>query len=227
MDSSSSINTRQRSFRGTWPNPRVWFAFPVVWGSLRSAVFWSTQLGRAFPQHWRFPPAVLAGMPTGPKVFLAMLEACGLRACDRTHLKKVLYYTRSFGGVRDRLLDQTPVFGAPLHLLGRTSACCFVNYAARSGVPRHWRSLWPQGAVHQVFPPLWGVGLLPGAWGAFSREMSTGTEVFLKMPGAYELFQIACSSLEYLPSTFFFIRFVRVQMVRSYSSRDDSDFIVW
>ena len=29
-------------------------------------------------------------MPTGPKVFLAMPDACGLQPCDRTHLKKPL-----------------------------------------------------------------------------------------------------------------------------------------
>ena len=28
------------------------------------------------------------GMPTGPKVFLALPDACGLRPCDQTHLKK-------------------------------------------------------------------------------------------------------------------------------------------
>ena len=43
--------------RGTWPNPRVWSASPVVWGVLQSAVFWSARLGRVLPQHWRFPPA--------------------------------------------------------------------------------------------------------------------------------------------------------------------------
>ena len=44
---------RQRS----WPDPRVGSASPVVRGAFRSAVFWSVQLGRVLPQHWRFPPA--------------------------------------------------------------------------------------------------------------------------------------------------------------------------
>ena len=30
---------------------------------------------------------LIRGMPTGPKVFLALLDACGLRPCHRTHLK--------------------------------------------------------------------------------------------------------------------------------------------
>ena len=33
---------------------------------------------------------LLRGMPTGPKVFLAMLDACGLRPGNRTHLKNGL-----------------------------------------------------------------------------------------------------------------------------------------
>ena len=33
---------------------------------------------------------LIRGMPTGPKVFLTMLGACGLRPCARTHLKKGL-----------------------------------------------------------------------------------------------------------------------------------------
>ena len=34
--------------------------------------------------------ALLRGMPTEPMVFLAMSDACGLRPCDRTHLKNGL-----------------------------------------------------------------------------------------------------------------------------------------
>ena len=51
---------------------------------------------------------LLRGMPTGMKVFLAMLDACGLRPCNQTHLKKPLYHTRSFGGARDRFLTKPP-----------------------------------------------------------------------------------------------------------------------
>ena len=38
---------------------------------------------------WRLG-APKRGMPTGPKVFLALPDSCGLRPCDRTHLKNGL-----------------------------------------------------------------------------------------------------------------------------------------
>ena len=37
---------------------------------------------------WCLRPPLLRGMPTGPKVFLAMSDACGLQPCDGTHLKR-------------------------------------------------------------------------------------------------------------------------------------------
>ena len=42
---------------------RVWSASPVVWGLLRSAVFWSARLNRVLPQHWRFPPVSVGRLP--------------------------------------------------------------------------------------------------------------------------------------------------------------------
>ena len=78
------------------------------------------------PQHWRFPPASGShpprlippsgglgllpgawgapkrGMPTEPKVFLALPGACGLRPCDRTHLKTALCHIRALVGRFDK-----------------------------------------------------------------------------------------------------------------------------
>ena len=45
---------------------------------------------------------IIGGMPTGPKVFLAMLDACGLQPCDRTHLKNGLVSYLSGGGADDK-----------------------------------------------------------------------------------------------------------------------------
>ena len=42
------------------------------------------------------------GMPTGPKVFLALLVACRLRPCDRTHLKNGLVPHSCVGGTYDK-----------------------------------------------------------------------------------------------------------------------------
>ena len=41
-------------------------------------------------------------MLTGPKVFLAMLDACGLRPCDWIHLKNGLLPYLSGGGMADK-----------------------------------------------------------------------------------------------------------------------------
>ena len=38
------------------------------------------------------------GMPTGPETFLKPSDACGLRPCARTHLKKALCHTCPVGG---------------------------------------------------------------------------------------------------------------------------------
>ena len=40
------------------------------------------------------------GMPTGPKVFLALPDACGLRPCDRAHLKNGLVPYSCVGGTQ-------------------------------------------------------------------------------------------------------------------------------
>ena len=40
------------------------------------------------------------GMPTGPKVFLAWPDACGLRPCDRAHLKNGLVPYSCVGGTQ-------------------------------------------------------------------------------------------------------------------------------
>ena len=40
----------------------------------------------SLPGAWGAP---ITGMPTGSKVFLAILHACGQRPCNRTHLKKL------------------------------------------------------------------------------------------------------------------------------------------
>ena len=53
------------------------------------------------------------------------------------------------------------------------------------GVPRHWR-VPPASGGHppRLIPPLGGLGLLPGAWGAPKRGMPTGPNVFLALPDA-------------------------------------------
>ena len=47
------------------------------------------------PGAWGAPKR---GMPTGPKVFLALPDACGLRPCDRAHLKNGLVPYSCVGG---------------------------------------------------------------------------------------------------------------------------------
>ena len=54
-------------------------------------------LGRV---HCMVPP--IRGMPTEPKVFLAMPDTCGLRPYDRTHLKNGLVPYLSSGGTDDK-----------------------------------------------------------------------------------------------------------------------------
>ena len=44
------------------------------------------------------PGAPKRGMPTGPKVFLALPDACGLWPCDRAHLKNDLVPYSCVGG---------------------------------------------------------------------------------------------------------------------------------
>ena len=76
------------------------------------------------PRHWRVPPASgghpprlippsgglgllpgawgapKRGMPMGPKLFLALPDACGLRPCDRAHLKNGLVPYSCVGGTQ-------------------------------------------------------------------------------------------------------------------------------
>ena len=48
------------------------------------------------------PGALKRGMSTGPNVFLALLDACGLRPFDRTHLKNALCHIRALVGRIDK-----------------------------------------------------------------------------------------------------------------------------
>ena len=49
------------------------------------------------PGAWGAPKR---GMPIGPKVFLALSDACGLRPCNRTHLKNGLAPYSCVGGTQ-------------------------------------------------------------------------------------------------------------------------------
>ena len=93
----------------------------------RPSYVWAVLLG--VPQHWRVPPAseghppkafttfwgrgyclapeahLKREMPTGPKVFLALPDACGLRPCDRTYLKNGLVPHSCVGGTYDKYID--------------------------------------------------------------------------------------------------------------------------
>ena len=107
MDSLCSINTRQRSVRGVGQTPL--FGPPLRCTSdgqrgsaqccLGTGDFLRPQGGispsfYSLMGDWVYclAPEVLLikGMWTGPKVFLAMPDACGLRPCDWTHLKNGL-----------------------------------------------------------------------------------------------------------------------------------------
>ena len=115
----SSIWARgPRSFLGClWPFlSSSWVAFG------RPSYLWAVLPG--VPRHWRFPPASgghppqaytpsgglgllpgawgapKRGMPTGPKVFLALSDTCGLRPCDRAHLKNGLVQYSCVGGTQ-------------------------------------------------------------------------------------------------------------------------------
>ena len=106
--------TAQLKSRGARPFlSSSWVAFgrpPYLWTVLPGV-----------PRHWRFPPASgghpprlippsgglgllpgapKRGMPTGPKVFLALPDACGFRPCDRAHLKNGLVPYSCVGGTQ-------------------------------------------------------------------------------------------------------------------------------
>ena len=100
--------------------------FSMRLGRIRPTVLVSAWIWSGVPQHWSFPPVsggrppdfyplwgaglialslrrpFIRGMPTGPKVFLLMLDACGLRPCDRTHLKNGLVSHLYAGGAYDK-----------------------------------------------------------------------------------------------------------------------------
>ena len=52
------------------------------------------------------------GMPTRPKVFLALPDACGLRPCDRTHLKNGLVPHSCISGTYDKYRGPRTLSGA-------------------------------------------------------------------------------------------------------------------
>ena len=52
---------------------------------------------------------LLRGIPTGPKVFLAISDAYGLRPSDQTYFKNGLVPYLSGGGTDDKYTDQTHV----------------------------------------------------------------------------------------------------------------------
>ena len=54
------------------------------------------------PGAWGAPQK---GMPTGSKVFLALPDACGLRSCDRTHLKNGLVPYSCVGGTHRWIIE--------------------------------------------------------------------------------------------------------------------------
>ena len=77
-------------------------------------------------------------MPTGPKVFLTMPDACGLWPCVWTHLKKALCHTRSFGGACDKyeyLYDHDStnptISNKDDTLITRVDFVCFVDVITR------------------------------------------------------------------------------------------------
>ena len=61
-------------------------------------------------------------MLTGPKVFLAMPDACRLRPCKRNHFKNGLVPYLSGGGTDDKYRRR---FSSPLQLLGRIRPAVF------------------------------------------------------------------------------------------------------
>ena len=106
-------NDKYRGPRGPFFLSSCWVAFG------RPFYLWTVLPG--VPRHWRFPPASgghpprlispsgglgllpgapKRGMPTGPKVFLALPDACGFRPCDRAHVKNGLVPYSCVGGTQ-------------------------------------------------------------------------------------------------------------------------------
>ena len=136
--------------------------------------------GGLLPGAWGAPKR---GMPTGPKVFLALPDACGLRPCDRVTLKTALCHIRALVWRFDKYRGPRGLFflSSCWVALGRP----FYLWTVLPGVPRHWR-FPPASGGHtpRLIPPSGGLGLLPGAWSAPKRGRPTGPKVFLALPDA-------------------------------------------
>ena len=142
--------------------------------------------------------ALIKGNADGTEgISFAMPDACGLRHCVRTYLKKALCHTHSFGGACDKY--QVCI---ALQLLGRISAgrvwswhgsgrvCLSTGYFLR-----------PQGSYLPRLLPLWGCWvycLAPEA--PLLRGMPTGPNVFLAIPDACGL--QPCGRTHLMPYSF-------------------------
>ena len=84
LDGSAGCASALESSSGLrWPSPQAYSPFGGV-GFIA----------------WRLRRPKKRGMPTGPKVFLALPDACGLRPCDRAHLKNGLVPYSCVGGTQ-------------------------------------------------------------------------------------------------------------------------------
>ena len=57
---------------------------------------------------------IARGVPTGPKVFLSLPDACGLKPCDQNHLKNGLVLHSCVGGTYDKYRGLRMLSGAAL-----------------------------------------------------------------------------------------------------------------
>ena len=102
-------------------------------------------------------------MPTGPKVFLALMDACRLRPCAGPTLKTALCHIRALVGRNDKYRGlrgrsrafvcglSSPVLG--LHSVGRLTSGRFCRVCHGTG-----DFLRPQGAITPGLYPLRGGG---------------------------------------------------------------------
>ena len=88
---------------------RIWWAVVPLGGSAGCASALESSSGRRLLVIGRRLLVIvgviawrLRGMPTGPKVFLALPDACELRPCERTHLKNGLVPLSCVGGTYDK-----------------------------------------------------------------------------------------------------------------------------
>ena len=104
------------------------------------------------PGAWGVPKR---GMQTGPEAFLELRDACGLRPCDRTHLKKGLVPPSYTGGVYGKYrlnphVRSFPLSGMTLQCLGHISACrdawrtVLVGCSPFTGITAGLRGPFPQ-----------------------------------------------------------------------------------